>query len=484
MPFLRVVVDWLARLCIDAKEEFVGHVRGHLGVVVAHTWQEGPLVPADLILGKQAVGVDGRVREIADQFLAITRAVSADSGAGAADIQAGAATTARTGDFLMLEGGAIGQQVLGLANAEGFVQLGIKQPLTILVGGLAITEHLAAPGNIELFGALVGLADLVVQAPFHVVGKQSAEGEFVVHAEAFAGDGVIAGPVTVRVHGTKARNERAAHRAQLIQVAVVLVMLVGEGQARVVGIVPASLGQNVGGANVFRVGFGTLKAGATVAAIGLSLMAVALAQVQQAVEVAMAPGNGGRIQPAFVCRAVAGLQARTNVFTGLDDVIRVEGEVADCAADGVAAVQHRRWATQNFDALDDLGIDVVALGLSIRAEEEAVGDRHTVDLGQHTLTVDPTNVVAVKATALTGAADRNTGLVTHQFLDVVDVLAVELLTGLYRYGTRHLADVLGTTGSADGDLLQGDGAGVVALQHHVTCTEGAVFQAGASKQAL
>ncbi|MNH28892.1 hypothetical protein D3C79_890920 [compost metagenome] len=123
----------------------------------------------------------------------------------------------------------------------------------------------------------------------------------MVDAEALAGHGVVAGTIAVGVHGTEARNERPAHRALLIQVAVVLVVLVGEGQARVVGIVPAGLGEDVGGAHVFRVRLGPLKAGAAVAAVRLGLMAIALAQVQKAVEITLASGNSGRVQPAVIC---------------------------------------------------------------------------------------------------------------------------------------------------------------------------------------
>ncbi|MNG97233.1 hypothetical protein D3C79_563400 [compost metagenome] len=132
-------------------------------------------------------------------------------------------------------------------------------------------------------------------------------------------------------------------------------------------------------------------------------MAIALAQVQQAVDVALAAGDGGGGQPAFVGRAVAGLQAGTCVLAGLDDVVRVEGEVAHRAADGVAAVQHRGRAAEDFHALDDFRVDVVALGLGVGAVEEAVGNRDAVDLREDPLTVDAADVVAVQAAALTDA---------------------------------------------------------------------------------
>ncbi|MNF76463.1 hypothetical protein D3C84_585780 [compost metagenome] len=69
-------------------------------------------------------------------------------------------------------------------------------------------------------------------------------------------------------------------------------------------------------------------------------MAVALAEVQQAVELFGAAGDSGGLEPALIGRAVAGLQACAEVLAWLDDVVRVEGEIADRAADGVAAIQH------------------------------------------------------------------------------------------------------------------------------------------------
>ncbi|MNE80287.1 hypothetical protein D3C80_1768410 [compost metagenome] len=87
--------------------------------------------------------------------------------------------------------------MLGFTDAEGFVQLGIEDPLAVLVGGLAVTGYLAAGGKVDFIGALVGLADLVVQAPLHIVGQQAAQGELMVDAEALAGHHVVAGAVAV-----------------------------------------------------------------------------------------------------------------------------------------------------------------------------------------------------------------------------------------------------------------------------------------------
>ncbi|MNZ52610.1 hypothetical protein D3C78_704610 [compost metagenome] len=212
-------------------------------------------------------------------------------------------------------------------------------------------------------------------------------------------------------------------------------------------------------------------------------MAVALAHMQQAIEVALAAGHGGGGQPAVVGRAVAGLQARADILAGLDDVVRVQGEVAHRTADGIAAVQHRGRAAEDFHALDDLGVDVVALGLGVGAVEEAVRDRHTVDLGQHALTVDATDVVTVQAAALAGATDRHAWLIAHQFLDVIDVLPVQLLACLHTHGARHLADVLGAAGGADGHLLQGDGIACrLALEHYIAVADLAIAQAGTLQQ--
>ncbi|MNN16590.1 hypothetical protein D3C81_1297340 [compost metagenome] len=147
---------------------------------------------------------------------------------------------------------------------------------------------------------LVGLGDLVVQAPFHVVCDQRIQAELVVDAEALAGDGVVAVARLVEAHGVGAIDERPAYRTEDVLVAVILVAFVGETQACIVSVVPAQLGQHVGGAHVHRVGFGARQAVTAVAAVSLGFVAVALAQVQQAVDVTLAAGDGGGGQPAFV----------------------------------------------------------------------------------------------------------------------------------------------------------------------------------------
>src|SRR5690606_35129539 len=103
--------------------------------------------------------------------------------------------------------------------------------------------------------------------------------------------------------------------------------------------------------------------GAASAAIGFGLVTIALAHVQQAVEVVLASGNGGGGQPAVVGGAVAGLEACTDVLVVLDDVAGIQRVIADRAADGAAAVQRRRRAAQDFHALDDFRVDVVAMGI-------------------------------------------------------------------------------------------------------------------------
>ncbi|MNO76309.1 hypothetical protein D3C76_673800 [compost metagenome] len=60
-----------------------------------------------------------------------------------------------------------------------------------------------------------------------------------------------------------------------------------------------------------------------------------------------------------------------------------------------------------------------------------------------------------------------------------------MLAGLHADGARHLADVLGAAGGADGHLLQGDDiARGLALEHHVAVTDLAIAKAGALEQAL
>ncbi len=66
-------------------------------------------------------------------------------------------------------------------------------------------------------------------------------------------------------------------------------------------------------------------------------MAIALAVMQQAIELIGTARDGGGFEPAVVGGAVTGLQPSTDVLARLDDVVGVQGEVADRATDGVAA---------------------------------------------------------------------------------------------------------------------------------------------------
>ncbi|MNS33107.1 hypothetical protein D3C72_652120 [compost metagenome] len=214
-------------------------------------------------------------------------------------------------------------------------------------------------------------------------------------------------------------------------------------------------------------------------------MAVALAVVQQAVELVGTAGDGGGLQPAVIGGAVTGFQARTDVFARLDDVVGIKGVVADGAADGVAAVQHRGRATENFHAFDDFRIDVVALGLGVRAVEETVRHFDAVNLSQDAVAVDAANVIAADAATLTGAADGHTRLVADQILDGVDIVAVQILTGLHGDGGRHAVDRLLLTGGADGHLIQIErAAGVALFQHDVVVADFAEAQVGPHQQAL
>ncbi|MNC19190.1 hypothetical protein D3C75_671170 [compost metagenome] len=193
MPGFVVVADGAATIGGNGIEEFLGDVRLEFGVVVAQTGQEGPFVPADLVLGEQAVGVDGRVREVRGLFQYVARAYRADGSATTTDLQAGAVAATRAGDFLLLDGGAVGQQVLGVGNAEAFIQLGVKHPLLFFVDRVPGAQHFAGDREVNLFGTLISLGDLVVQAPLDVVHQQAVEGEAVFQAEALTGDGVVTG---------------------------------------------------------------------------------------------------------------------------------------------------------------------------------------------------------------------------------------------------------------------------------------------------
>ncbi|KPZ14892.1 ABC transporter permease [Pseudomonas syringae pv. spinaceae] len=213
-------------------------------------------------------------------------------------------------------------------------------------------------------------------------------------------------------------------------------------------------------------------------------MTIALAHVQQAVELALAARNGGRVQPAFVCRAVTGLEACADILAGLDDVIRVQCVITDHAANGAAAVQGRGRAAEDFDALDDFRVDIVAAGLRIRPDEEAVRDFHAVDLSHDAVAVYAANVIAGRACALASTADRNTRLVAHQVTDGIDVVAIQLFTRMHADSTRHCHHFLSLTRGADGDLIESHHACGAFFEHHVVVAQVAIAQRAAGQQGV
>ncbi|MNQ75522.1 hypothetical protein D3C85_903220 [compost metagenome] len=483
MPGLGLVAHRAVAALVGGGQELVGDVWFELGVVVACTRQEGPVAPADLILGEQGVAVDGRVREVTGGCQRVAGARGTNDTAGASHGQAGAGTGTQAGNFVLLDGGAISDEVFGVGNGKRLVSLGVEYPLAILVSRIAVTQH-GPRRRVDLFGALVGLGDLVVQRPLDVVGQGAVQTEAVFQAKAFAGDRVVTGTGLV-VAETASGIERAAHCAQLIGVAVVLVMLIGQAQARVVGVIPAQFGQHAGGASVLGVGFSTVQASAAGFAKGLCFMTVALTEMQQAIELACTAGDGAGRQPAVVGGAVAGFQARADILARFDDVVRVQRVVTDGAANGIAAVQNRGRAPEDLHTLDDFRVDIVAVGLGIGAVEETVGHLHAIDLGQHAVAIDAANVVAGDTGPLACAAYRNTGFVAHQLLDGIDVVAVQIFARVDRDRARYAVHILLVTRGADGHLLQVERAATTALfQNDAVVAQFAIAQVGPHQQAI
>ena len=194
VPGFFIVADGVFTVGVDRVLELLGDLGLEARVVVAHAGHEGPLIPADFVLRKQAVGVDGRVREVADfgEHVAFGRAQGADCFTASTYRKAHRAAGTRAGDLVVFQSGAIGQQMVGGADCEGFVELGIEHPLLLFIAGVAGAIHITAEREVAFFGALVGLGHLIVEAQFAVVGQQAVEREGVFNAETLACHGVIA----------------------------------------------------------------------------------------------------------------------------------------------------------------------------------------------------------------------------------------------------------------------------------------------------
>ena len=229
---------------------------------------------------KQAVGVDRRVRKVADFGVGVSGVGTCCTHRSAvfANGEASAFTCTRTSDFFVLDGGTVGQEVVGLGNGERFVELSIEYPLLLFIERVTGAENIA--GCFVVFcAALISFCNLIVQAPLAVIGQGAVEHEGVFQTEAFAGHVVCATTSTVHVRWITV-YENAADDAFLINVAFVIVLFIGEGEAVIVVVIPARLGQYVGGFNVFRVSRCAGQTCAAVIAIRFSFMAIAPTHMQ------------------------------------------------------------------------------------------------------------------------------------------------------------------------------------------------------------
>lgn len=146
------------------------------------------------------------------------------------------------------------------------------------------------------------------------------------------------------------------------------------------------------------------------------------------------------IQPAVIRRAVTGFQASANILARLDDVLRIKRVIAHSTANGAASVQRRCRAAQDLDALDDLRVHVVAMGVGKRALEKVVRHFYAVHLSQDSVPVDAANVVTAGACSLAGTAHGNARLIAYQITNRIDVSPIQRRTVLHRHRTGHRID--------------------------------------------
>ncbi|MCY1490329.1 hypothetical protein D9M68_240850 [compost metagenome] len=286
----------------------------------------------------------------------------------------------------------------------------------------------------------------MVELPFQLIGKGRVQFQLVLQADAFAigaVPGVAGGDQGIAEHAAaKGSGVQVGGFAQHAGIDVVLEALVGQLQAVVAGVVPAELGQQVVGGEVLRVGFLAGIAQAATAAEGFSFVAAAAAEVEHAVQRALAGGEGRAAQPAVVGTAVAGLEAGVGVVIFIQVVGGILGQEAHRATDGVAAVEGRGRAADDLHLLDDVRIDVIAPRIEEGAEVEGIRYGNAIHLGQHAIAAYAANGEPGQAEAAAGAAHRDARLIAHQVADVVHVLLIDIALGLRGHRVRHLVEAL------------------------------------------
>ena len=242
--------------------------------------------------------------------------------------------------------------------------------------------------------------------------------------------------------------------AQHAGVGVVLITLVGQLQATAVAVIPAEFAQQVVGAVIQRVGLFAGSADTSQAAVGIGGLATASAQVQQAVDLAQARGEGGAALPAVIAAVVTGFQARVSVIAFVQIVAGILGQEAHRAANCIAAVQRAGWATDNFHLFDGVDVNVIAFGAEEAAEGEGVWHADAINLGQYAVAANAADGKAREAETITATTDRHARFVAHQILNVLHVFLIDIAFGLYRHCARHLVEGLLGTGGRDGHGIE------------------------------
>ena len=287
-----------------------------------------------------------------------------------------------------------------------------------------------------LDGVLGGLALLAVDLPIDGVGETAIQIDLVRQRHPLALLVVACGDAGIGGAGQRLQPLRR----QQVGVRMVLFALQRQLQALRCGRREHQLGQHAAAGAILRVGRGAAAAHAFDLAHVAHFLALATADRRHARPALAAEGDGGARAQAIPLAVVAEPQSGVGILARLQVVRRILGHERNGAAQRVGAVQRAGGTAHDFDPLEGVDVDEIAVGIGEAADREGIRHGDAVGLDAHPVAAEAADADVADAEAAIGLADGDSGFVAEQVLEVADQVLVHLRAVDLVDGGGHVGD--------------------------------------------
>ena len=279
-------------------------------------------------------------------------------------------------------------------------------------------------GLAPLVCLLVGCGALPVGAPFRRIERPAGNAQRLLHAGAIAAHLIV----------TRERRgiEKATHAEKRIDGRLLTHATSVQGQRqRAARRIATDLQQ-------YRIVAGITRVWEHVRG-SIGLVPLPPCQTEQPARRArLARGQRGG-PPTVVLGVIAGLGAQRPPAraAGCQQSLGRQRRHRDDPADGIAAVKGGRRATQEFDPVDERGIDEDPPGVGVTAHCEATRGGYAIDFDSHTITAEPAHGDRVEPEAERIVAHAESRLITHEVADIGCKRRLDACLVDHRHGRRH-----------------------------------------------